>query len=236
MALTLTSLAATAGSGTSWVTSSLTFVAGDLIVVAVTNNSNGVGQQITGVSDDSGSGSWTSLGEGDSSSFDAAWWYKVANGSETEITVSFTATIAYDGIIAKGTGHAGTWTLEGSPGEDESYLVSASTTSVGGGSITNTTASALALMMVAVDGGSTMDAGRAVSDGASYTELAESGTQIFLFCSVKSATGTYSPVYSFSDTGDQCYGASAIFGDVSGGGGGFQPAWARGCNALLKAA
>jgi len=61
---------------------------------------------------------------------------------------------------------------------------------------------------------------RSVSDGSSYTEGADgNGTdeQVYLFYREVSATGTYSPVYSFTGTGDQVYGASAVFGDVSAG-------------------
>lgn len=235
MALTPASVATSAATATSWAATSLSFAAGDLIIVAVTNNSNGSGQQISSISDDSGSGSWSPITDSTALNFDVVWWYKIANGSETAITVSFSTTIAYDGIIAKVTGYTGTLTLEDSD-ENETYIASASSSPITGGSITNTTASAVALVVAASDGSGTIDTSRAVSDGASYSEVAQTGTTIFLFAHVKSSTNTYSPSYTYSDTGDEAYVASAIFGDVSGGGGGFQPAWARGCNALLKAA
>lgn len=235
MALAVSSVATNAATSTSWVAGSLSFTAGEMIIVSVTNNSNGSGQQISSVADDSGSGSWVPITDSAALNFDVVWWCKKANGSETEITVSFTTNIAYDGIIAKITGATGELTLEDTD-ENETYIASASSSPIAGGSVTNTTASAVALVLAASDGAGTIETSRAVSDGASYSEVAQTGATIYLFAHVKSSTSTYSPSFSYSDTGDEAYVASAIFGDVAGGGGGFQPAWARGSNVLLKAA
>lgn len=217
MALTASSIGSGSGTASSWTSASFTCSAGDLLIVGVTVGNNDAAQLISSVSDDSGSGTWVMLGEANSSVFDAKWWYKIANGSETTVTTTFTSSWAYDAVAAKVTGWTNTATLE-DVDEDTSYLTTATTTSIGGGSVTNATASAMALMFVANDGSSLMDAGRSVSDGASYSEVVTSGAQIFLWAHAKSSTGTYSPVYSFTDTGDQAYGASAVFGDASGSG------------------
>lgn len=217
MALTASSIGSGSGTASSWTSASFTCSAGDLLIVGVAVGNNDAAQLISSVSDNSGSGTWVLLGEANSSVFDAKWWYKIANGSETTVTTTFTNSWAYDAVAAKVTGWTNTATLE-DVDEDTSYLTTATTTSIGGGSVTNATASAMALMFVANDGSSLMDAGRSVSDGASYSEVVTSGAQIFLWAHAKSSTGTYSPVYSFTDSGDQAYGASAVFGDASGSG------------------
>lgn len=233
MAFTITALGQSSGTATSYTTGAFTCGAKDLLVAAVTVGNNDAAFLISGVTDSAG-GTWTELDRGSASVFDSIWWYKEANGSETTVTISFAGSYAYDAVVIKATGWVNTPTLEDKD-ENETFLASATTTSIGGGSVTNTTASALALMFVASDLGATMDGSRSVSDGSTYTERATSGSQIFLSSHEKSAPGTYSPVYSFTDTGDEAYAASAIFGDAAAGSG-FQPAWARGCNALLKAA
>lgn len=216
MALSVTELIGTNGSTQNWTSASFSCAAGDLLIVGFTRSSVSGGQQITGCTDDSGSGSWTLISDMGSGPHDAAWWYKEANGSETTVTVSQSATSAYDAFVVKVTGWAGTPTLEDSD-EDESNTVTAATSTIGSGSVTNATANAIVFMFVTIDSPNTAGGGRSVSDGASYTEISDgdgADEQIFLYYREVSSTGTYSPVYSFVDTGEQGYGASAVFGDV----------------------
>jgi len=163
------------------------------------------------------------LSDQGSTEHDSAWWYKVANGSETQVTFTQSASSAYDYAVIAVTGWTGTPTLEDSD-EDENYLInqpstSAGVSSFGAGSVTNLTASAIVLAFFTSDSRFTIDSSRSVSDGSAYTEGASASAdgQNYIYYRTVSSTGTYSPVYSFSDTGDQAYGAVAVFGDVAAG-------------------
>lgn len=209
---------------------------GDLLIcIASTGNNDGT-QQVSSVTDSAG-GTWTEISNGAGSVMDCKWWYKVSDGTETSVTVTYTTASGNDMIVLQASGWTNTPTLEGFD-EHEGNLGTAD----GDGSIPttaapigNTTASALIIAFVASDTFLTLTDSGAMSDGTGYTAGGDQGGQIYTFYREVSSTSTYSPVYTYSDTGDEAYAAAAVFGDAAAGSG-FQPAWARGSNVLLKAA
>lgn len=195
---------------------------------------------VTNVTDNLG-GTWTAGPSSPVSSGNmrAATFYKVCAGGETSISFDIgVGTTGGQAFAVKVTGFTGTATLEGTPGEDETKLAATGTT-VTSGSTTNTTASAVAIALFASDRTDTVqDVSRSYSN--SFTEVgfnATSGSRAGAFAAAKilSGTGANTTTFTTGDTGDEMYGAILVFGDVTGSGGGFQAAWARGANVLIIA-
>lgn len=223
MALTTTRVGGNSGTTTSLGSGTLspTVASGDLLVAYISQGTGGA--LFSGVTDNSGSGSWTQLGVGaNSASTEGVWFYKWANGSETVVTATFSSSAAADMVVTKTTGWVNTHSTTPPEDSDENvaHITTAITTSpIGMGTVTSTTASAVVIAWISSDGLGTITDSRSVSDGASYTETANQGTQIYTYAHEKSSTGTFSPQYSYTDSGDQVYAASAVFGDSAPAGG-----------------
>lgn len=219
MALTTTKVGGASATTTSLGSGTLspTVAAGDWLVAYISQGTGGA--LLTGVTDNSGSGSWTLLGTGaNSASMEGAWYYKEANGSETTVTASFSSSAAADMVVTKTTGWTGTPTLQDSD-ENVSHITTAILTSpIAMGTVTSTTASAVVITWVVSDALGTITTGQSVSDGAAYSAVGDQGTQIYVFAHEKSSTGTFSPSFSYSDTGDQVYAATMVVADVTSSG------------------
>ncbi len=158
-----------------------------------------------------GPAGWTELSALTTGNMRAAWWYKYAAGDESVVSVSMSSgfgsmSIAeYDDAVS------------GPPVVAENEA-SASTvvTSIASGTAAATAASGLAISFFAADNGNNADGSRTYSNGftertfqyAAGSDRASVGIATRTF----SAAGSYSCTFGVTDTGDEMYGAIALFG------------------------
>ncbi len=162
-----------------------------------------------------GPSGWTLLTSLTTGNVRAYWWYKYSDGTEGTVTVSW----------ASSGGFGSMWIAEfddavsGAPITAENEA-SASTvvTSVSSGTATATASSGLAIAFFAADNGNNADGSRAYSN--SFTERAfqyaagSDRASVGIATLTYSATGNYSSTFSVTDTGDEMYGAVALFGSA----------------------
>lgn len=153
------------------------------------------------------------------------WWWKISAGGETGVT------------LADEVG-AGNWRMslaefegpfEASPfdveAEDESNIAATDTVQPSGTTATTAQADALALALFVSDSAGSFDTGRSYDN--SFTEqFFESATVsaaragMAMASRVLTATGTYTTSMTTTDTGDEMWGAIAVWKKSGGGGGG----------------
>lgn len=215
MAITLKqSGTSTGGSGTSRTPAlGVGATAGNLLVAGVVVSSSSAGFTTpTG---------WTLLHHYQASgALNFAFYYRVSDGTETNVTMSWVNTLQSNAFIAEYEGWTGTPTLDQSA-ENETNLASA-TTSCSSGSITTTQAACLLVAAFGSDSYNNVDGGRAYSDSFAERVAYNSGSGtrpgIFLADREVSSTGTYDTTFSTTDGGDEMYGAIAAFYSAGGGG------------------
>jgi hypothetical protein len=156
----------------------------------------------------------------------AVWYYAIAAGTETTVTLanetntaaSFRCTLAeYEGPFAAVSPLDVT-------AEDETNLASIVTTCTSGTTATTAQNVALAIAYFCGDSASAVDGGGTRNYTNSFTENLWESTAVSnsraghaLASLVTSTTGTYTTTYSVTDTGDEMYGAIAVFKADSGG-------------------
>lgn len=221
MALTVSN-----GGTASWVspgTRSITISpsAGDVIAFIVAAADPAI--TVTGVTDNLG-GTWTAGPDiaVSTGNLRAVTYYKICSGSETSVSFTIGGGTTGQAFAVRVTGFTGTATLEGTPGEDDTKISTIGTT-VGSGSSSNTTASAVAIALFASDRADTIDGGGTRNYTNSFTEVgfnSTSGSRAGAWAAAKvlSGTGSNSTTFSVTDTGDELYGAILVFGDVTSGG------------------
>lgn len=190
--------------------------AGNLLVLMLSRSAgSGTLPTVTG---------FTAISDDVSGNLTGAWWYMEASGGETTVTLS-------------GESGTGTWRLclaefEGpfpaSPldvqAEDVTNVSTVVTSQSTGTTGTTSQADALALGFWTADGAANVDGTRGYTN--SFTErvfehglTSSARAAIILASKVLAATGTVECTFSCTDTGDEMYGAVAVFKKDAGGGG-----------------
>ncbi len=153
----------------------------------------------------------------------AVWYYKIASGGETSVSSSESTPPGNGrGIVMEFAGPFAASPLDVTA-EDESNLATVVTSQPSGTTATTSQADALAIAFFVVDGAINADGGRSYSD--SFSEVIYAHPVNFnnrAACvgakRLLTATGTYSTTFSCTDTGDEMYGAIAVFKAQTGGG------------------
>lgn len=190
-----------------------------LIAVLARSGSGGTFPSVSG---------FTSISGVNSGNIAAEWWYNEAAGGETTVSLSGEATTTgnWRFVLAEFEGPFPASLLDvGVANESEANISTVVTSQPSGTSGTTSQADALAVAVFTADSGSNVDGSRTYN--SSFTErVFESTTasparaSVALATRVLTATGTYSCTFSCTDTGDEMYGAIAVFLKETAAGGG----------------
>lgn len=166
-----------------------------------------------GLSEPSG---WTKYAELTTGAVRTYLYWKQSDGTETSVAWSWSSGGGFGSVNIKEWDDAAV----GPPivAEDESNA-STVVTSQGTGTAVATAATGLALAVFSADTFSNTDGSRAYSNSFSEASADGSSTRSPLYIASKaiSGTGNYSCTFSCTDTGDEMYGAIALFQPASGG-------------------
>jgi hypothetical protein len=149
-----------------------------------------------------------------------AWWYKIAAGGETSVTFTGSTSGGNRGIVAEFAGPFAATPLD-VQAENETGISSVATSVASGTTATTSQAAALALAAFTSDQAATVDASRTYSNGFaevvfSSATTSAARTAAILARKVLSSTGAQSCTYSVTDTGDEMWGAIAVFKQDTG--------------------
>ena len=194
-------------------------VAGNLLVAGFTRS-----QSVTWGADPSGWTAITGVPDAAGGSMASKWFYKIAAGGETTVTMTTTETgVTFRGVMAEFEGPFAASPLDVTA-EDETNISTPVTSQTSGTTATTAQASELAVAFFGADRADTVTDGHAYSN--SFTEVhfasttsSTSRAMAALAKKVLSATGTQQCTFSTTDTGDDMYGAIATFKAAAGGGG-----------------
>jgi len=180
--------------------------AGDAMVIAITTRFTSQ----TVVTAPSG---WTAGPDGVGAAFNCYTYYKISDGTETSVSAVLVNSNLCQITGVKATGFAGTATLEGTPGEDETYL-GTPTSSGGFGSTTPTSADSVIIAVLASDSHLSPEA--TVSGYTHTVNNSVNNGNAEIFTRILTSASTQTPTWSSTDT-DEAYGAIFAFGDVTSG-------------------
>lgn len=153
----------------------------------------------------------------------AAWWYKIADGTETSVVTNGTNTQGNaQGFVVEFEGPFAAAPFD-QVVENETNLSTAVTSQSTGTTGTTAQADELALAFFATVRFDTVDGGGTRNYTNSFTEAVATDTTAaraggFLARKVLSATGTVECTFSVTDTGDEMYGSAATFKKQAAGG------------------
>lgn len=146
----------------------------------------------------------------------AAWYYKIAAGGETSVSSTESTPPGNGrGIVVEFAGPFAAAPLDVTA-ENESNLATVVTSQSSGTTPTTTQAAALAVAFFAIDSAINADGGRSYNNSfteAIYADPTLNNARAAAACArrVLSTTGAYSTTFSCVDTGDEMYGAIAVF-------------------------
>ncbi len=151
----------------------------------------------------------------------ARWYYKVAAGGETSVTGTGNTSGVCRGVVAEFAGPFASTPLDVSA-ENEANISTAVTSEASGTTGSTSQARALAVAFFAADSAANVTDGRGYSDSFSEVHFASTTASTArpaaaLARKVLAATGAQSTTFSCSDTGDEMYGAVAVFKEDVGG-------------------
>lgn len=207
-------------SGEAAITFPATATSGNLLVVTVSRSA----QHTAGGAWNAPAG-WTAItdaGINQVATFTAAWFWKISDGTET----AFNSTDTNEQGNLQMTFSEYLGPFAASPldvsAEDVSNINTVVTSQGTGTTGTTAQADALALAFFAADQWTTVDGGGTRNYSNSFVEvvvadISSARPASIVARRVLSATGTYSCTYSVTDTGDEMYGAIAVFKQDTGG-------------------
>jgi len=175
---------------------------------------------ICGVSTDAGSGAittpsgWTLANKHEDIEVSNAVFYKISDGTETGVTISWVNNRNNRSYIAEFDStdlDTGTAPLLA---EDETNVGTAVTSQSTGTTAATTVADALCIAVHAADQANNSDGGRSLTAGYTEQVFLSSGSNRAMFTlstEIVSSTGTQSCTYTTTDTGDEMYGQILVF-------------------------
>lgn len=169
------------------------------------------------------------------SNFNAFTYYKVSDGTETSVTFTLGASSNLRISAVRLTGAAGTLSFDDS--DSDATNVGTASTSGGFGSVTTTqnAAGVCAILFMDQSWGAVTEPAVTNYTNTNNDPVSANHGGIDMFTRVLSSTDTETPTWSGTGDTDQNFGVLLAFKDTVSGSS-FEPAWARGSNALLKAA
>lgn len=211
-----TSPTGTNTSGEASATLSSGATAGNLLVFAIARSA------VTAITGDWGAiTGWTAFPQspGNTGNLGSAAWWKIAAGGETSVTTASTdETGNWCAVVTEYEGAFAASPLD-VQAEDETHISSTATTQSSGTTATTAQNDALAIAYFGADNGSNVTDGRSYSNSFTEVVFANSGARasVTVCKKVLSATGTVETTFTTTDTGDEMYGAVAVFKKASSG-------------------